>query len=86
MCECALIEYNNRSAKLLGIVLPRDVELVLFALNTWAIIAFNIRNTDDKFTRIPVEDWVDGIKNTVRPSPSRDRVIAALGRCRPDIF
>ncbi|EIZ1085967.1 hypothetical protein MPI44_004515 [Klebsiella oxytoca] len=86
MCGCALIEYNNHSAKLRGIVLPHDVELVLFALNKWAIIAFNIRNTDEKFTRIPVEDWIDGIINAVKPSPYRERVIAALTRCRPDIF
>lgn len=83
MCGCALIEYNYRSAKLCGIVLPHDVELVLFALNKWAIIAFNIRNTDENFTRIPVEDWIDGIKAAVKPSPYRDRVITALTRCRP---
>lgn len=86
MCGCALIEYNNHTAKLRGIVLPCDVELVLFALNKWAIIAFNIRNTDEIFIRISVEDWIDGIKSAVKPSPSRDRVVAALSRCRPDIF
>lgn len=86
MCGCALIEYNNCSAKLRGVVKPSDAELVRFALSRWAIIAFNIRNTDEKFTRIPVEDWVEGIKKVVNPSANRDRVIAALNRCRPDIF
>lgn len=86
MCGCALIEYNNRSAKLRGIVLPCDVELVIFALNKWAVIAFNIRNTDERFTRISVEDWIDGINETIKPSPSRARVIAALSRCRPDVL
>lgn len=86
MCGCALVEYNNCSAKLRGIVLPCDVELVLFALNKWAIIAYNIRKTDERYTRMPVEDWIDGIKDAVKPSSARELVIAALSRCRPDIL
>ncbi len=86
MCGCALIEYNRHAAILRGVVLPGDVKLVLFALNNWAIIAFNIRNTDETFIRLSVEDWIAAIKSTVKPSLSRDRVVAALSRCRPDIF
>ncbi|MCW7549982.1 hypothetical protein OO184_19085 [Photorhabdus sp. APURE] len=42
MSGCALIEYNNRSAKLRNVVNPGDEELVRFALNRWAMIAFRI--------------------------------------------
>ncbi|EJV1664215.1 TPA: hypothetical protein SMO99_003067 [Proteus mirabilis] len=86
MSACALIEYNNASAKLRGVVVPGDEACVKYALSRWAVIAFRIRNTDDKFTRIPVEDWIEGIQATVSPSPARERILAALARCKPGIF
>lgn len=86
MSGCALIEYNNVSAKLRGVVKPCDTELVRFALNRWSIIAFNIRRTDERYTRLPVDEWIDGIRSAVKPSDMRERVISALLRCRPDIF
>lgn len=86
MSGCALIEYNNQSSRLRGVVLPDDVQLVRFALSRWSYIAFRLRSTDEKYTRIPVDEWVHGITETVKPSPTLDRIIAALRRCQPDIF
>lgn len=86
MCGCALIEYNNHAARLRGVVLPCDTELVKFALNRWASLAFNLRKTDEKYIRMDVGDWIESIKATVNPSPSRDLVINALSRCRPEAF
>lgn len=83
MCGCAYIEYNNLSARLRGVVAVSDRSLVLYALSHWAVIAFNIRTTQELYTRISVEDWIDGILTTVIPSPFRNEVIAALKRCRP---
>lgn len=86
MCGCAFIEYNNRSAKLKGIVSPNDKVLILYALTHWAIIAFNIRNNGECFTRMCIDDWVEGITSTIKPSTARDLAIAALFRCRPETF
>lgn len=86
MSGCALIEYNNLTARIRGVVAPGDKHYVQFALSNWAVIAFGIRHTDHNFTRISVEEWIEGIAKHVKPSVAREQVFNALLRCKPGIF
>lgn len=51
MSGCALIEYNNRTARIRGEVAQGDKHYIQYALAHWAVIAIRIRNTDHHFTQ-----------------------------------
>ena len=67
MSGCALIEYNNRTARIRGEVAQGDKHYIQYALAHWAVIAIRIRNTDHHFTRLPVDEWIEGIAKQVNP-------------------
>jgi hypothetical protein len=50
MSGCALIKYNNRTARIRGEVAQGDKHYIQYALAHWAVIAIRIRNTDHHFT------------------------------------
>ena len=86
MSGCALIEYNNRTARIRGEVAQGDKHYIQYALAHWAVIAIRIRNTDHHFTRLPVDEWIEGIAKQVNPSEAREQIFNALLLCKPGIF
>lgn len=56
-----LIEYNNHTTRIRSEVASGDRHYVQYALAYWAAITVGIRNTDHQLTRVPVDEWTEGI-------------------------
>ena len=63
MSGCALIEYNNRTARIRGEVAPGDKHYVQYALAHWAVIAIRIRNTDHQLPEYRLMSGLKGLQN-----------------------